>query len=259
MPESNRWILPTPEPDPDCRARLYCFPHAGGASGTYAGWTADLRPEFDARPVVLPGRDTRPDEPVPADMSTLADAAADGLAEHMRTGPALPYALFGHSLGAITAYETARRLSARGRPPALLIVSGSEAPWRTGERARDRHRWPDDEFLAEIARLGGSAAAGPEETELLRAILPRLRADYTIAETYTHVPGAPLTCPIAVYAGQEDDLVAEARLPEWARVGPPTSTPLVRRFPGGHFHLDDARPFVLRALRTDLAKALEGG
>lgn len=258
MADSASWVPPTPEPDPGCRARLYCFPHAGGASGTYRAWTTELRPDIQVCPVVLPGRDTRVGEPMPPDMDTLATAAAHGLAAHLDTAPGPAYAVFGHSLGAITAYETARRLAARGRPPLLLVASGSEAPDRVAASTRGRHLLPDDAFVAEVARLGGSADAGPHEAELLRALLPRLRADYTIAETYTHVPGASPDCPIVVYVGTEDTSVDESGLRAWARLGrpdPPTSG--VRRLPGGHLYLDDARPFVLRALRRDLGAVLD--
>ncbi|WP_030340721.1 thioesterase II family protein [Streptomyces sp. NRRL S-1022] len=243
-------------PPADARIRLFCFPHAGAGSGVYRAWTAALAPDIDVRPVELPGRDGRYAEPPRTSVTALARGCADELAAVMeQAADDLPYALFGHSLGAVAAYETARALLRRGRPPAMLVVSGSEPPHRLTAPARPCHGLPDDAFLAEVIRLGGTSPEIREERELLRLMLPALRADFTAAETYRHRPGGlPLPTPIAVYAGSEDMTLVPRHLDDWGQL---TRVPVVRhrRFPGDHFYLDAGRPLVLQALRHDLLQA----
>ncbi|MGA4838921.1 thioesterase II family protein [Streptomyces sp. G45] len=242
---------------PARRVRLVCLPHAGGSAGTYRAWTAALAPDVDVVPVELAGRDSRVREPPPTDMDAVV-ADLTGLLAALDEGPApAPYALFGHSLGAIVAYETARETQRLGRAPVLVIASGSEPPHRVAEASRDRHLLPDDAFLREVLRLGGTSADVLREPELLRVVLPRLRADYRVAETYAHRPGPPLTCPLAVYAGEADPTVRHELLADWGQMTAAGGRPVVsRRFPGGHFYLDDARAEVLVALAKDLAAAL---
>ncbi|WP_225824111.1 thioesterase II family protein [Streptomyces naphthomycinicus] len=240
----------------DARIRLFCFPHAGAGSGAYRPWVSALAPGIDVRPVELPGRDGRYAEPHRTSVTDLARGCATELLDTLATEARnLPYALFGHSLGAIVAYETARALLRRGRPPAMLVVSGSEPPHRLAAPARPCHRLPDDAFLAEVIRLGGTSPEIRGERELLRVMLPALRADFTAAETYRHRPGGlPLPIPVAVYAGSEDMTLVQRHLDDWGRL---TRVPVVRhrRFPGDHFYLDAVRPLVLQALRHDLSQA----
>ncbi|WP_416968201.1 thioesterase II family protein [Streptomyces sp. 4F14] len=240
----------------DPRIRLFCFPHAGAGSGAYRAWIPALAPGIDVRPVELPGRDGRWAEPPRTSVSELAHGcAADALDALGTEAQPRPYALFGHSLGAVVAYETARVLLRRGRPPALLVVSGSEPPHRLTAPARPCHRLPDDAFLGEVVRLGGTPAGIREERELLRVLLPALRADFTAAETYRHRPdGLPLPVPIAVYAGADDQTLVQRRLDDWGQL---TRFPAVRhrRFPGTHFYLDAGRTLVLQALRHDVTQA----
>ncbi|MET8560890.1 alpha/beta fold hydrolase [Streptomyces flaveolus] len=240
----------------DARIRLFCFPHAGAGSGAYRAWISALAPDIDVRPVELPGRDGRYAEPPRTSVTDLAHGCAGELLAALgHETENRPYALFGHSLGAVVAYETARVLLRRGRPPAMLVVSGSEPPHRLTAPARPCHRLPDDAFLAEVIRLGGTSPDIREERELLRVMLPALRADFTAAETYRHRPGGlPLPIPIAVYAGSEDMTLVQRHLDDWRRL---TRVPVVRhrRFPGDHFYLDAGRALVLQALRHDVLQA----
>ncbi|MFD9907618.1 thioesterase II family protein [Streptomyces sp. NPDC059063] len=239
------------------RARLVCLPHAGGAAGIYRSWSAALAPDIEVVPVELAGRDGRVREPPLWDMDALVADVAQRLAGLDDGQDPVPYALFGHSLGAIVAYETAREMQRRGRAPAIVIASGSEPPHRVAENSRDRHLLPDDAFLREVLRLGGTSADVLREPELLRVVLPRLRADYSVAETYVHRRGALLTCPLAVYVGDADPTVRHDLLTDWAQVSSGHGQPVAsRRFPGGHFYLDDARADVLPTIGKDLDTAL---
>jgi len=259
MTDPGDWVVRSRAAHDACRIRLLCFPQAGAGTLAYRPWTATLAPDVDVLPVVLPGRDSRYREPPFTDLAHLARAAAEGLRPVLfdREHP-VPYAFFGHSLGALAAYETARVLSDAHPPPALLIVSGSAPPPQAAAPAPTRHTLPDEEFLAEVVRLGGVPPAALDEPELIRVMLPVLRADFTAAETYTHAAGPLLDCPVAVYAGAADTSVPRAQLTGWDRVT--TVRPVRHRlFAGGHFYLDDARHRLLRALRDDLREAVETG
>ncbi|MER7930156.1 thioesterase domain-containing protein [Streptomyces sp. NPDC096057] len=256
MTDPSDWVARSSTAREVCRVRLVCFPQAGGGTFAYRPWMAMLAPDIDVLPVALPGRDHRYNEPPYTDLAQLARAVAEGLRptlldrEHH-----VPYAFFGHSLGAVLAYETARILSDAHHPPALLIASGSAPPHRAAA-TRTHHTLPDDEFLAEVVGLGGVPRAVLDEPELVQVMLPVLRADFTAAETYAHTAGPPLDCPVAVYTGDRDTSVPRAHLTEWDQV---TNIRPVRHrsFAGDHFYLDDARRPLLRALRDDLQAVAE--
>ena len=135
------------------RMRLFCFAHAGGGTSFYRPWRAALAPGVDAAPVLLPGRETRFRETPYRRMEELIPPLCAALAPQLDR----PYALFGHSMGAIVAFETARWFSARGAGPACLIVSGRPAP-RVANPRRRFCALPDEQFLAARGRAGRHAA-----------------------------------------------------------------------------------------------------
>lgn len=184
------------------RWRLFVFPHAGAGASAYR-LGAYLPDTVEVATVQLPGRENRFVEPALTSLDEAVAALAPLVADHTE----LPYAFFGHSMGALIAFETARRLRALGtRLPQRLFLSGMRAP---GLPDRDpRHTLPDDELLV-TAEFDGVDA------ELRELLLPLLRADLTLCETYTHRAEAPLPCPITVLAGSADDSVEETELAEW--------------------------------------------
>ncbi len=219
--------------------RLFCLPHAGGSAGGFLRWRRSPTPDIAVVPVRLPGRDGRQGEAPETDFDRLARR----LAAALRPWTDRRYALFGHSLGAILAFELARRLDP---PPCRLFVSGASAP---DEQPTDRwlHTLPDHEFLSALRGFGGL----PDDPGLATALLPRLRADCTVAETYRYRAAEPLRCPISVLCGRWDPTVDTSRLERW---GAHTDEGVrIRLFPGDHFYLSDAENFVLRAIRKDLA------
>jgi medium-chain acyl-[acyl-carrier-protein] hydrolase len=243
--EAARWII-RPRPAPRARMRLFCLPHAGGGASAFRGWADSLPAEVEVCPVQFPGRENRVAEPAFTSLPALVDA----LAEVMEGFQTLPFALFGHSNGALVGFELARTLRARGRPgPVHLFASGRRAPDLPSDRP-DTHHLPDDEFLAELQTLGGIPQQLLEHRELLELLLPALRADVTIHETYEFREQPPLDLPITAYGGLADPRVSREQLQAWNRH---TAGPFVMRmFPGGHFYLHDDRPAVLRTLSADL-------
>ncbi|MET9931844.1 MULTISPECIES: alpha/beta fold hydrolase [unclassified Streptomyces] len=224
---------------------LVCFPHAGGAASTYFPMSKLLAPLVGVCAVQYPGRQDRRSEPPLDDMAELADRVTESLAA---LDPGRPLALFGHSMGALLAYEVTRRLEAAGRlRPVRLIVSGRRAPGLPGTRP-DLHGQDDETLLAELRRISGTAEQVLADEELVRMLLPTLRFDYKAVECY--VPPAPgdgvLSCPISVFTGTEDDHVSPEEAAAWEAYT--TDSCDVQAFPGGHFFLQTRREEVASAI-----------
>jgi medium-chain acyl-[acyl-carrier-protein] hydrolase len=178
-------------------------------------------------------------------------AAADALRPHLN----LPFALFGHSMGALVAFELARELRRRAWPlPVMLAVSGHEAAQRPDPDPPVAHL-PDAEFLHEIrTRYGGIPDEVLAEEELIQVLLPVLRADVLLLESYVYQHEPPLDCAISCFGGVQDGHVTRADLEAWREQ---TRGPFeLHTVPGGHFFIDSAREAVLRALSEDLLPAI---
>lgn len=193
-------------PRPGALLRLVCFPHAGGAASFYRRWGARLPPSAEALVVQYPGREDRILDECVADMDRLTGLIAGALQPVIDR----PVALFGHSLGAIVAYEVARRLdSSPATRPARLIVSGRPAPGLS--RGGTLHLGDDQALLAELGRLRATRPGVLDNPHLRELILPALRNDYRLSERYRPLPGPLLNCPVLACAGDRD---SEATVPE---------------------------------------------
>ncbi|MFD3701222.1 thioesterase II family protein [Streptomyces sp. NPDC058646] len=234
----SRWFRqyappPAQEQDQELHGvRLVCFPHAGGAASAYLPLSRTLSPAFEVLAVQYPGRQERRRETPAETLTALADAVARELAAE---GGGRPYAFFGHSMGAVIAYETARRLDRLGAPaPVHLFLSGRGAPGPVPRRSDQLHG--DAALIAEIRRLGGTGGRVLDEPELLEMVLPALRADYRALASYSWVPGLPLDVPVTVLVGDEDPVVPAADAADW--LGHTTAPGEFHTFRGGHFYLD---------------------
>ncbi|MBF6167835.1 thioesterase [Streptomyces gardneri] len=231
------------------RQHLLCFPPGGGSATAYR----DLAQRFGAGVAVLavqyPGRQDRLGEDLIADLVVLADRIAQQV---LAQGPVTRLSLFGHSMGATVAFETARRLERAGQPVATLFVSGRPAP--TFEETQRLHLASDDDLIDDLVRL----AFDPAPLEMLRAepsiaelVLPAVRADYRAVETYRYQPGEPLRADIAALVSTEDPTMRPEQADEWrAHTGGEFDR---ATFPGGHFYLDEhgaqVADFIERHLR----------
>lgn len=234
--------------------RLVCFPHAGGTANYWHPLSAALRGRVEVTAVQYPGRQDRCGQPPVGDLHELADRAAAALLPSWLPEPP---ALLGHSMGAVLAYETARRLAdATGRGPRLLVVSGRRAP-HVVRAESGLHEASDDELVDHLASLGGTLEAVLADPELRALFLPPLRADYRAVETYRHRPGPPLACPVTVLIGESDPQVTPDEAVAWSVH---TTGPLeVRGYPGGHFFLAEQRQAVTALLAERLAAAPGSG
>ncbi|WP_330343212.1 thioesterase II family protein [Streptomyces sp. NBC_00557] len=232
---------------PDAAVSLYCFPHAGGSPGEYVRWSDDL-PGVQVWAVHLPGRTTRRAEPPFTRIEPLVDALVSEMSFDR------PSLFFGHSLGALVAFETARELRRRGLPgPERLIVSSCPAPPLPPVRTR-LSTLPDDRLCAELERRWGERLDHVRDDPVLLAdALACLRADLALLENYRHRPGRPLDVPITVLAGEREPWTDRAA--DWAahtRASPEAP----RLLPGGHFYFREGREQALRAIGEITTKGL---
>jgi medium-chain acyl-[acyl-carrier-protein] hydrolase len=239
----------------DVALRLFCLPCAGGGASTFRAWRADLPASIDLCPVQLPGREGRLHEHPFTAMEPLIAALADSIEPHLGT----PYALFGHSMGALIAFELARELRRRGAPDAVrLFVAGFASPDspRTSDPSRDRHRLTDRDLIAELRTFGGTPARLLNDPDVMRHVLPILRADFSVIETYRRRDEAPLDIPIAGLAGADDREAPQAAMTGWGRQSSAGFRLTV--FPGDHFfvHAPTVRQAVIDAIARDLIQAL---
>ena len=244
-----RFLIPIPRSD--AVARLICFPHAGGAASAFLPWARALvdRP-IEIAAAQLPGRGDDAGERPGVDL----DRVVDGLADAIVPLSDRPYALFGHSLGGLVAFELARRLrDRRNAGPAHLFVSGAFAPQIPANSAPLRFIEGDTAFLEAVAaKYGGVPKIVLEQADLRSALVPALRADLALTETYTYRSAPRLTCPITAYAGASDPIVSEEGLAGWR--DQTTGEFTLRLFPGHHFYLNRQR----EALIADITRRLFG-
>ena len=244
---ANPWIAYR-RARPAARLRLFCFPYAGGGASVYRGWGEELPEAIEVCPVQPPGREGRIRQPPHRDLDSLVEALDQGLAEELDERP---YAFFGHSLGALAAYELARRRRAAGRSgPVHLLVSAHSAPSLPDED-EPIHDLPPDRFQARLRELNGTPAEVLEHPELMNLIEPLLRADFQVNETYRHRPGEPLDCPVTAFGGFRDGEVPKARLEPWSEVS--RGRFRLHMVPGDHFFLSGTgRPHLLRMVKDAL-------
>ncbi|KRV50448.1 oleoyl-ACP hydrolase [Wenjunlia vitaminophila] len=243
-PGHSAWLRRYEQASPNA-VPLVCLPHAGGSASYFVPLARALAPAVDVVCVQYPGRQDRHGEPALTSIEALADQVFAAL-EPLRDRPLV---LFGHSMGAVLGYELTRRLERRGgSAPLGLIVSGRRAPVR--HRVETVHLRDDDGLLAEIRELNGTELGVLDDEELLRMVLPALRADYQAVETYRHRSGEPLSTPISVLVGESDPRVTldEARAWKEMTVG----AFAFRSFPGGHFYLNAQQAAVTRAITESL-------
>lgn len=245
---ATRWFV-RPRPNPGAALRLVCFPYAGAGATVFRTWPEALPPEVELLAIALPGRDARAREPLVDRLGPLVDRLADEVGPQLRA----PFAIFGHSFGAMVGFGLARELQRRKlAPPVHLFASGRRAP-QIPERV-PLHRLPDRELVATLRRLGGTPDEVFDVPELIEYFLPIVRADIAANDGETIGLDAPLSCPITAMGGVDDERVAADELDAWRAQ---TTGPFERElYPGGHFFLHGERDRVLGSLSRQLTRAI---
>lgn len=227
---------------------LICFPYGGGAPSAFRSWAPRVPDSVRLVGVALPGRDRRFREPPSRDLAATVEAISSALTQSIDGS----YALFGHSLGALMAFLVARELrSRRHGDPVCLFVSGAEAPHVVVERPQ-LHDLPTAEFVDELARLNGTPREVLADDELMELMLPTLRADFFMSETYVHQPDEPLDCPIVAFGGWQDPEVDPDDVQLWSEH---TSAGFSRvMFTGDHFFVIDHETQVVGKVLSELGR-----
>jgi surfactin synthase thioesterase subunit len=225
------------------------FPHAGGGASAYRLLSAALAEQGTETLVIqYPGRQDRAAEPHPGTLPGLAQGAVDDLLPLLTERP---ITLFGHSMGAIVAFEAARILQATGRRVERLVPSAAVPPSQVEDLPS--HPTRDDELLARAAMLDGSDPAVLADNVIARLALPAMRADFAAFDAYTCAAGVTVDAPVTALGGLDDPAVPPAHLHGWA--GHSTVGAQVRLLPGGHFFWGDHIPTVAQLLTPARARA----
>jgi len=245
---NNAWIS-IPKPNASARLRLFCFPYAGGGIFEYRTWAYALPPEIEVCAVQLPGREARLREMPFTKLRELCETLAQAIVPYLDK----PFAFFGHSLGAFIAFELIRQLRRENCPmPLRLFVSGSRAPQLPNLEPPVYHL-PDDELIREVnQRYGGIPAEVLKNAEMLEMLLPMLRADFAMHDTYVYRDDLPLDCPISCFGGQQDSSTPVTPLEAWR--DQTRNTFALQMFAGDHFFIRSARMPLLQAIREQLLK-----
>jgi medium-chain acyl-[acyl-carrier-protein] hydrolase len=234
--------------------RLLCLPYAGASAQIFRSWCQWLAPRVEVLSLELPGRGfrvrERPAERIEDLVAALAAAATPWLDR--------PLALFGHGVGALVAFELARRFAAGAHPPLQhLFVSAQRAP-QLPPRPERLHALPDAQFLAGLEAWRGAPAAplaDLREEPAAEFLLPALRADVKLMESYEYRPGPELDVPITVFGGIEDHSVSRPDLEAWSQLT--RRACVLRWLPAQHFFVHEHQRLVaanlLRALHMPAA------
>ncbi|NTU80897.1 MAG: thioesterase [Chloroflexales bacterium] len=249
--ENSAWLV-RGSPQAQARLRLFCFPHAGVGAAIYTPWRALLPPSIELCAIVLPGREGRMRESA---YTRLAPLVAD-LASALEPMLDRPYAIFGHSIGALLGFELARELRRRAAPePVHLFASARRAP-HLRDADPPLYRLSDTQLVEEMQRrYNGIPAVILADRELLSLFLPVMRADVTLADTYLYTPEPPLTCPISALGGDGDHRVSHEELGAWRTHT--RSSFGVQLFPGDHFYLQTARAPLIELIAGALSGHLD--
>lgn len=249
LSHGKQWVLRFRH-NPQARLRLFCLPPAGGGASTFRTWWTLLPSEVEVCAIQPPGRESRLSEPPLTQLALLVQPLAQAILPYCT----MPFAVFGHSLGSLVGFELARQLRRERRPgPLQLFVSGRIAP-QLADLNPPIHRLPDPEFLQELRRYNGTPEEVLRHAELMQLLLPLLRADFAMHETYTYVAEEPLDCPIAAFGGMQDSQVGWDQLAAWQIQ---TRQPFtLHMLPGDHFFIHSARTLLLQALTQELTQLL---
>jgi medium-chain acyl-[acyl-carrier-protein] hydrolase len=227
---------------PAALVRLFCFPHAGGNAWSFRNWSKWVPETIELGAIQLPGHGDRIGEPPLGDFAAMVAYLTEALTPELDR----PFALFGHSLGALLAFELARWFrDHEGKEPLHMVVSGHNAP-HIPDESENLTAMDEQETIAILRQLGCAPEAILQHKELMGLVLPVIRADFAAYESYVYREAAPFACPLSVYSGLDDPRTSRDGLAAWREhTGGVFS---VRYFAGGHSFVTENEESVATAV-----------
>jgi surfactin synthase thioesterase subunit len=234
----------TPKPLLSAKIRLFCFPYAGGSANIFLPWLTMISGGCELVFVQLPGRGARLTEAAHQSMEEVIDE----LMLHQEFMTSKPFAFFGHSLGSRVCYALASQFLQLGLPtPLVLFASASRAP-HLASRKRPVHALSDHELIEELRKLKGTPEEVLDNKELMEFVLPLLRADFKVAETYIATPNI-LPLPIHVFNGVDDD-ISDTQVAAWQELTEQLIG--ISEFAGGHFFINQCSKDIVKLINHRL-------
>lgn len=250
MASTNSWLI-FPKPNLQPKLRLFCFPYAGAGASVFYSWSNKLPSDIEVCAVQLPGRESRIAETPFTRLDPLIEALTPVLAPNLE----LPFAFFGHSVGALICFELACQLRRQKLPtPLHLFVSARRAP-QIPLSQFPVHQLPEPAFVERIRHFSGTPWEVLQNPELMSLFLPILRADLAINETYVYQPEAPLSSSISAFGGFYDPEVTMEELDAWRDLTSSNFSLLM--FPGDHFFIKSETNALLAAISEDLSRMIQ--
>ncbi len=238
----SRWLV-CPQSNSNATSRLFIFPYAGGAPSSFNKWAAEFPKDIEVSIAHYPGRGSRFNEPPIKELSVLVEEITNAIQSVLDK----PFFFFGHSLGAVLAFEIARRLNPQ---PQILFVSACGAP-HVPNPNRPIHALSDSEFIKSLQELNGLPAEVASNAELMELLLPALRADFEAIENYQYTSNeCQLECPIVAFGGSDDSHVDRPRLESWDRHT--NGSFKTQIFPGDHFFINTTRQSVITSMIAEI-------
>lgn len=224
---------------------MICFPFAGGGAQSYSGWSTLMPEGIEVVAVKLPGREARMRETPVRDARSLVDEMLGEVQDYLD----IPFVLYGHSLGALLAYEFARRLRDTSLAPECLVVSARVPPHRRPPR-ESIHALPQDQFVEALRRMDGTPAEVLQDAGLMALVSPMLRADLAMNDEYVHADEPLLDCNIVAFGGLDDPDAGRGAMQAWGELTHGDFS--MRMVPGGHFFIRSAPALFLRLLSIEI-------
>lgn len=248
---TSSWLV-IPRPNPQAKLRLFCFPYAGAGPVVYRAWVDDLPSQVELVSLLYPGRESRLREPAYVSIQPLLSALMAEILPYLDQ----PFAFYGHSLGALIAFELARGLRRQQAPQPQHMFLSSRRSLHLPERFPAIHVLSDDSFARAIQeRYNGIPAVIQQDPELMALFLPILKADFSILETYQYEPEPAFNFPLSIYGGTQDQHALEEELAAWKFHTTRSCT--VQMFPGDHFFIQSQRAALLAAISQVLTFYLQ--
>ena len=241
----NSWVT-CPVPQPQALSRIFCLPFAGGGATAFRDWGKLLGATIEVCPIQLPGREGRFNELAFEEAQSLAQV----LARQLQPFTNKPFAIYGHSMGALVAFELTRVLQASGFAMPRALILGAHRAAHLPRIRETLYNLDDKTFIQKSQRFGGFPDEVLANDELLQLLIPTLKADFTLCDTYIYAEQDPLNCPIHVFSGANDPDTPYEAMEAW-RQHSSVSTK-IHVFQAGHFFIRSDRERVIDTLKIIL-------